>query len=301
MDLYVVEYVRTLPRITRGNDRSMTMMGGGRTTVEDMVEAASPEEAVAKARAFHPKGTHFRAVAVHPREGNAFGKRRSLARENPAALAKDPATMTAGEVNRELDRLDKKRRAIGQEMIDAGRGHETYSETWKMTDPLALRWQEVAGRERDLRWEIDRRMGPGHHSRLPAGRFFGPRVKENPLLNEAQGSVFLFATVGVIAAGLVALAFRGAAKQAAALQTSANNVSYPVVVGHTYAVGIRATVPPSAFGASLQALFAAGDLATTDVPGDFVLNATATASGSLADNPPSWVVTSFVDYAPAGA
>ena len=39
MDLYVVEYVRTLPRITHGNDRSMTMMGGGRTTVEDMVEA----------------------------------------------------------------------------------------------------------------------------------------------------------------------------------------------------------------------------------------------------------------------
>ncbi len=88
---------------------------------------------------------------------------------------KDTRDMTAGEINRELDSLDKKRSKLNDEFIAAGRGHETVNETWKKDDPLALRYKEISNRHGDLRNEISARMGPGAPSRLPKGRFFGPR------------------------------------------------------------------------------------------------------------------------------
>lgn len=87
-------------------------------------------------------------------------------------VLKDVRTLSASQINHELDSLHKKRSKINEEMIAAGRGHETWVETAKKTDPLALKHNAIADRMRDLRWEIERRYGPGAPSRLPRG--FGP-------------------------------------------------------------------------------------------------------------------------------
>lgn len=90
---------------------------------------------------------------------------------------KNPDVMTAGEINRELDKLDAKRSELNRAFIDAGRGHETAAETVKLTDPLAVKYNAVADRQCALRYEIERRYGPGAPSRLPLGKGFGPLKK----------------------------------------------------------------------------------------------------------------------------
>lgn len=83
--------------------------------------------------------------------------------------AKSPAVMTAGQINKELDALDKRRSKLLDEMIAAGRGTERWSETAVKTDELALRMIAVSDRTSALRYEITRRYGPGAPSRLPRG------------------------------------------------------------------------------------------------------------------------------------
>lgn len=94
----------------------------------------------------------------------------------------DPATMTAGAINKELDKLDERRSVLGQMMIDAGRGHERPSEYLKMSDPISSEIREAFQRQSDLRVEISMRWGPNAPSRLPTeGRnrkFLGPRKKK---------------------------------------------------------------------------------------------------------------------------
>lgn len=94
----------------------------------------------------------------------------------------DPATMTAGAINKELDKLDERSSALGQMMIDAGRGYERPSEYLEMRDPLSLELLKEFNRRHDLKSEISRRYGPGAPHRLPTGskdrRFFGPRKKK---------------------------------------------------------------------------------------------------------------------------
>jgi hypothetical protein len=104
-----------------------------------------------------------------------------VAAPTPAAAAptkkaaKDPATMTASEINKELDRLGTESSAVTQELIDTGRGSELSSETLKKTDPLSLRALANNKRQLDLLREISSRAGP-NISRLPAGqKGFGPR------------------------------------------------------------------------------------------------------------------------------
>jgi predicted kinase len=98
--------------------------------------------------------------------------------------AKDPMTMTAAQINKELDKLGKESSKLADEMISAGRGHETASETRKASDPLARRWQANMDRHHVLRAEIDARYGPPGQSgiqisRLPMRRgSFGPRKNE---------------------------------------------------------------------------------------------------------------------------
>ena len=87
--------------------------------------------------------------------------------------AKDTGTMTAGEVNRELEKLEKSYYLVVDELIKAGRGHETANDTWKLDDPLARRFKTISSRRGDLRNEIELRYGPRAPSRLPRG--FGPR------------------------------------------------------------------------------------------------------------------------------
>lgn len=86
--------------------------------------------------------------------------------------AKPPECMTAGEINKALDRLDKIGSKLTDEFIAAGRGHELPSETFKKDDPLAKRYIENANARSRLRAEIAARYGPGAPSRLPRG--FGP-------------------------------------------------------------------------------------------------------------------------------
>lgn len=85
---------------------------------------------------------------------------------------KDPAVMTAGEINKELDKLGEQRDRLGQQMIDAGRGHERPSEWLRLNDPLSIELRNNSDRRDKLRNEIARRYGPGAPTRLPKG--FGP-------------------------------------------------------------------------------------------------------------------------------
>lgn len=88
--------------------------------------------------------------------------------------------MSASELNRALDTLQKDRSRLNQIMIDQGRGYETYSQTRQLSDPLATEANRLSDAISDLRVEIQMRYGPGAPSRLPTGskdrRFFGPRT-----------------------------------------------------------------------------------------------------------------------------
>ena len=90
---------------------------------------------------------------------------------------KDPAAMTAAEINKELDKLNEQDSTLGSLMIEGGRGYERPSEYLKMTDPLAMELRKNFDRRQDLRIEISMRYGPNPPSRLPTGRGFGPRSK----------------------------------------------------------------------------------------------------------------------------
>ena len=83
--------------------------------------------------------------------------------------------MSAAAINRELDKLDKIRSKLGDEMIATGRGHETWSEKMSKnpatSDDLTIAYQVVSARAGDLRRQVERRAGPGM-KRLPKG--FGP-------------------------------------------------------------------------------------------------------------------------------
>lgn len=87
---------------------------------------------------------------------------------------KTPASMTAKQINDELDALSKKRDACGHKFIEAGRGSETAAETAAKSDPLAVEWNAIADRQVALHSEIETRYGPGAPYRLPT-RGFGPR------------------------------------------------------------------------------------------------------------------------------
>src|SRR5262245_1696178 len=97
----------------------------------------------------------------------------SKAPKLPKASAKEPTTMTAGEINKALDKLDAQDSALTQEFIDAGRGNERPSDIRKKTDPLATRYKALQEQRSKFRIEIELRYGPGAPSRLPKG--FGPR------------------------------------------------------------------------------------------------------------------------------
>lgn len=94
--------------------------------------------------------------------------------ENP----KPPSEMTAGEINKALDRLDKLGSANTEAFIAAGRGNERPSDyLGNMDDPLSRKATELWRLRMAYRNEVERRYGPGAPSRLPKG--FGP-LKRNP-------------------------------------------------------------------------------------------------------------------------
>ncbi len=99
-------------------------------------------------------------------------KASSATRRPKAKAAKDPRTMLASAINKELDALDVKSGKNCRAFIEAGRGHERPSEYMSKQDPLSREACAIADRESDLRREVVRRYGPGAPSRLPRG--FGP-------------------------------------------------------------------------------------------------------------------------------
>lgn len=87
----------------------------------------------------------------------------------------DSSGMSAGQINKELDKLDKEDTRINDELIAAGRGSERPSDMRGKTDPLSKRFWDNVNRRAALRDEITARYGPSAPSRLPKG--FGPRAR----------------------------------------------------------------------------------------------------------------------------
>lgn len=82
---------------------------------------------------------------------------------------KDPRNMTASEINRELDSLDKKDSRLNDELIAAGYGHVTPSEILKQSHPLAVRLRALFDRRFVLKSEIRSRTGSDYR-RMPTRR-----------------------------------------------------------------------------------------------------------------------------------
>jgi hypothetical protein len=94
---------------------------------------------------------------------------------------KPPEEMTAGEINKALDKLDAISSKLAQEAIDAGMGHLRMSEIEASGHPVGEKYRELWKKRVPLRIEVERRYGPGAPSRLPKG--FGPIRRANGLLD----------------------------------------------------------------------------------------------------------------------
>src|SRR5579859_578445 len=85
--------------------------------------------------------------------------------------------MTAGQINKALDKIDAEDSKLTDQMIADGRGYERPSEYLNKTDPLSRKIKANHDKRMELQIEMGRRYGPGVPSRLPKG--FGP-IKSNP-------------------------------------------------------------------------------------------------------------------------
>lgn len=93
--------------------------------------------------------------------------------------------MTAGEINKALNRIDAQGSQITAAFIAAGRGDERPSEYLSKTDALSQKALANYQARMALRNEMERRYGPGTPSRLPKG--FGP-IKQNRRGNPGSDS-----------------------------------------------------------------------------------------------------------------
>jgi len=92
----------------------------------------------------------------------------SAGRVAPALV--DPAAMTAGQINKELDKLDTQDSSVTDRLIAEGRGSETPSESRTKTDLLSIEQTRILDRRAELIDEIRARMGPDHPRRIPTGK-----------------------------------------------------------------------------------------------------------------------------------
>lgn len=81
----------------------------------------------------------------------------------------DVREMTAGQINKALDRNDKHSSELTSLFIREGRGYELPSETLLKKDAHSLLYKELLDERFILFAEIGRRYGPGAPSRLPKG------------------------------------------------------------------------------------------------------------------------------------
>lgn len=82
---------------------------------------------------------------------------------------KPVSEMSGPELNRVLDRIDKKDSALNKKFIDAGRGYERAYEIMGKSDPLVEQYKALYHERLVVRNEMERRYGPGLPSRLPKG------------------------------------------------------------------------------------------------------------------------------------
>lgn len=94
-----------------------------------------------------------------------------LGDEKPEAVkpSKDPRSMSAKEINRELDKLSEHDSKLSAESIAASRGHEKPSDRTGKTDSLSIRRNAHDARVRELRNEVQRRTG-NRYMTLTEGR-----------------------------------------------------------------------------------------------------------------------------------
>lgn len=145
-------------------------------------------------------------VYYDPREGRYYDSKSDIYLDhNPmesvdeAKAPKDPATMTAGEVNKEMDALSKKSSAFTDAFIADGRGHWLHSDFVKAAregDKKAQDYIAVTNRYRDLSIEIELRYGPGAPSRMPKG--FKPRKKADEAMDDPFAAPLRRAAGGVV-------------------------------------------------------------------------------------------------------
>ena len=81
----------------------------------------------------------------------------------------DVRKMTAGQINKALDRNEKHSSELTDIFIREGRGLELPSETWLKSDALSMLFKELSDEHSVLHNEIQRRYGPGAPRRLPKG------------------------------------------------------------------------------------------------------------------------------------
>lgn len=84
-----------------------------------------------------------------------------------ASLSGDVEKMTPSKINGILDHLDALGSILCNVFIAEGRGNELPSETFRLSDPLAILYQRLSDTSGLLRTEISRRYGPNAPSRLP--------------------------------------------------------------------------------------------------------------------------------------
>ncbi len=89
----------------------------------------------------------------------------------------NPATMTASQINRELDALSQHNSEFADTMINAGRGHETWNDYKDKGDDISEHGKRIARRVSELHVEIALRYGPAAPHRLPE-KGFPPREKK---------------------------------------------------------------------------------------------------------------------------
>lgn len=196
---------------------------------EDVAAAVTPEEVA-------PEGVAAAAPETVPTPEGA------AAAAAPASKPTDkaPATMRPAEINRELDRLEKRATAVNDQMLEAGRGYEKPSETRTKTDPLSQEYFAVQDRAAALRQEIKARMGPSALDRFPKGvRGFGPSERGS-VSTELLARMAVGAAIGAVSGdeenairnGLIGLgvgaAVRGplAAKLAVALKDQTGGIKW---------------------------------------------------------------------------
>lgn len=88
--------------------------------------------------------------------------------------------LTAGQINKALDKLAQASSKLTDDFIAAGRGHELPSETRTKSDPLARKYSDIQDARSRLEIEIALRYGPGAPRRLPRGFGVSSRCAEKP-------------------------------------------------------------------------------------------------------------------------